>query len=85
MTVSISGSWTVTVKAKMAAWPQRFRVQGSTNGKDGVYNVVVGTSVFVAGATWGLTVEHNPGGATWKRSRHRLGAFMTAGGSSALT
>ncbi len=77
----MNGSWTVTVKAKNAAWPQRFRIKGSTNGKDGYYNVVVGTSVFVTGATWGLTVEHNPpGGATWKPSRHRLGSFTTSGG-----
>jgi len=81
MTISMNGSWTINVKAKNAAWPQRFRIQGSTNGKDGYYNVTVSTSVFVTGTQWGLTVEHNPpGSAPWKRSRHRLADFKTAGG-----
>ncbi len=82
MTVGMQGSWTVSVLSKEAGWAQRFRIEGSTNGVDGTYTGDVATpSVFVTGAQWGITVEHNPTGpVSWTQSRHRLANFRVVGG-----
>ena len=82
MTISMQGSWFVSVKSKNAAWAQRFRVAGSSNGVDGVYTGDVTTApVFVTGSQWGITVEHNPTGpVSWTTSRNRLANFHVAGG-----
>ncbi len=80
MTISMQGSWTVSVAGKDAAWPQRYRIAGSTNGADGTYGSTSGP-VFVTGAQWGITVEHNPTGPiSWRQSRHRLANFRISGG-----
>ncbi len=80
MTIAMQGPWTVTVKSKEAAWPQRFRITGSTNGVDGVYPET-SAPVFVNGSQWGLTVEHNPTGpVSWRQSRHRMKNFRVSGG-----
>ncbi len=72
MTIGMQGLWTVSVKSKNAAWPQRFKIAGSSNGVDGIYNET-SDPVLVTGSQWGLTIEHNPPGpATWRQSRHRL-------------
>ena len=82
MTIGMQGSWTVSVKSKSATWAQRFRIEGSTNGVDGVYTGATTTPpVFVTGDQWGVTVEHNPTGpVSWTPSRHRLADFNVAGG-----
>ncbi len=82
MPIGLQGSWTVSVKAKSAAWSQRFRIAGSTNGVDGTYTGSTSTSpVFVTGDQWGITVEHNPTGpAGWAQSRYKLGNFGASGG-----
>ena len=82
MTQGMQGSWTVSVKKKSAAWEQRFSIQGSTNGVDGVYPGNTTTpSVFATGTQWGITIEHNPPGEPgWTRSRFRLANFMVSGG-----
>jgi hypothetical protein len=82
MTISMQGSWTVSVKSKAAAWAQRFRIAGSTNGADGVYVGSTSTApVFVTGDQWGVTVEHNPSGpVSWTISRNRLANFHVSGG-----
>jgi hypothetical protein len=82
MTIGMQGSWTVSVKSKSAAWAQRFRIEGSTNGADGVYTGDVSTPpVFVSGSQWGVTVEHNPSGpVSWTPSRHKLGNYAISGG-----
>jgi hypothetical protein len=74
MTLGMQGSWTVSVKSKSAAWAQRFRIQGSTNGVDGVYTGAASTpAVFVTGSQWGITIEHNPTGpVSWIPSRMRF-------------
>ena len=74
MTLGMQGSWTVSVKSKSAAFAQRFRIQGSTNGVDGVYTGEVSTpAVFVTGSQWGITIEHNPAGpVSWTASRMRF-------------
>ena len=82
MTISMQGSWTVSVKSKSASWAQRFRIAGSSNGVDDTYNGDSSTPpVFVTGDQWGVTVEHNPTGpASWSPSRHRLDNFRISGG-----
>lgn len=82
MTIGMQGSWTISVKSKSAAWAQRFRIQGSSNGVDGVYAGETSTSaVFVTGDQWGVTIEHNPAGpVSWTPSRHKLANFNVSGG-----
>lgn len=80
MTIAMQGLWTVSVKSKSAAWPQRFRIQGATNGVDGVYDDT-SPSILVTGSQWGLTIEHDPpGDDTWRQSRHRLAQMRVSGG-----
>lgn len=80
MTIAMQGLWTVSVKSKSAAWPQRFRIDGSTNGADGVYDET-SPSMLVNGPQWGITVEHDPPGAeTWRQSRYRMANFRVSGG-----
>lgn len=80
MTISMRGSWTVSVAGINAAWPQRFRIAGSTNGADNTYSSSSGP-VFVTGEQWGITVEHNPTGPiSWRQSRYRLANFRVSGG-----
>lgn len=80
MTIGMQGSWTVSVKSKSAAWPQRFRIVGSTNGVDGTYDETSGP-ITVVGPQWGITVEHNPPGpVSWRQSRYRLANSRTSGG-----
>lgn len=72
MTIGMQGLWTVSVKSKSAAWPQRFRIEGSTNGVDGLYDET-SDPILVNGPQWGITVEHNPPGPEdWRQSRYRL-------------
>lgn len=60
MAINMQGSWTVTVTAKNAAYPQRFIVSGAGSG-NGTYNGAVGTSVYVSGVHWSIQVQNNPG------------------------
>lgn len=82
MAIGLQGIWNVSVKAKHAAWPQRFIIEGSENGRDGTY---VGdtstTDVLVDGAQWGVTLQNNPTGPiTWRDSRARLANFRVESG-----
>ncbi|RZM05170.1 MAG: hypothetical protein EOO88_55270, partial [Pedobacter sp.] len=61
MIVSMQGNWTVTVKSKSAAYPQRFIITGSTNGKDGSYAGTVGTNVSVMGTQWSIAIQNDDG------------------------
>lgn len=61
MAINMQGPWTVSVKAKNAAFPQRFIVSGAASG-NGTYNGAPGTSVFVTGTAWSIQVQNNPGG-----------------------
>lgn len=78
----MQGSWTISVKQKSASWAQRFKIDGSTNGADDVYDGDTTTPpIFVTGDQWGLTIEHNPAGPiSWTRSRFRLKNFHVSGG-----
>jgi hypothetical protein len=79
MTIGMQGFWTVSVKSKRASWDQRFRIEGSTNGVDGIYDET-SAPILVTGSQWGITVEHNPSGpVSWLQSRHRLANWQTSG------
>lgn len=73
MAVTMQGTWTISVKQKSAAWPQRFVVQG-TDSSDGVYDGIVGSApVVVTGDQWSIMIEHNPvGPASWTPSTERV-------------
>lgn len=87
MAITMQGNWTVQVKSKNAAFQQRFIIQGSSNGKDGVYDGVVSTTpVQVDGAQWTVLIQHKPSGkgATWQPSAMRLGTPVRSGGQILL-
>jgi len=78
MTVGMQGAWTVSFKSKEAAWPQRFRIKGSSNGADGTYDEN-SPPIFVAGSQWCITVEYNsPGPSGRMASRHKIANFRTS-------
>ena len=61
MFISMQGDWTIHVKAKEAAFPQRFVVSGATTG-NGTHNATVGMSpVSVTGNLWTIAIQNNPG------------------------
>ena len=60
MIISMQGNWTVTVKSKSAAFPQRFVIQGAFI-NNGPHPGTPGTSVFVAGNQWSIAIQNNPG------------------------
>jgi hypothetical protein len=61
MFISMQGNWTINVKSKDAAFPQRFIVIGAATG-NGTYNGVVGApAVTVTGNQWLLAIQNNPG------------------------
>lgn len=61
MAIRMQGAWTVTVKAKNAAFQQRFLVEGADSG-NGTYAGDISTpAVFVTGADWNIRIEHNAG------------------------
>ena len=61
MAIPMQGSWTVSVKSKNAAFPQRFIVAGAASG-NGTYVGDVSTApVLVTGANWRIQIQNNPG------------------------
>ncbi|MFZ1395250.1 MAG: hypothetical protein WAS33_00030 [Candidatus Promineifilaceae bacterium] len=87
MAMTMQGNWTVQVKSKTAAFAQRFIIQGSSNGKDGVYDGVTSTApVQVDGAQWTIQIQHKPSGkgASWQPSAMRLGTPARSGGQIVL-
>jgi len=57
----MQGNWTVGVKAKNAAYSQRFIISGALSG-NGTHTGTVGTSVNVTGNQWTIAIQNNPGG-----------------------
>ena len=61
MFISMQGNWTIHVKAKQAAFAQRFVVSGATSG-NGTHNATVGMApVPVTGNLWTIAIQNNPG------------------------
>src|SRR5262245_12068605 len=62
MAIPMQGSWTVSVKAKNADFPQRFIIAGADSG-NGTYNGALATPpVLVTGANWRIQIQNDPGG-----------------------
>ncbi|HEU4389501.1 MAG TPA: hypothetical protein VFV34_16980, partial [Blastocatellia bacterium] len=67
MTIKMQGSWTVQVKSKNAAFPQRFLIDGadSINGASISHQTFPGTPttppVEVDGNNWTITIQNDPG------------------------
>jgi len=62
MAIPMQGNWTVSVKSKSAAFPQRFIIAGADSG-NGTYVGAVGTNpVPVTGAHWRIQIQNDPGG-----------------------
>jgi hypothetical protein len=82
MTISMQGTWTVSVSSKSAAWGQRFEITGSSNGADNTYAGATSTApVSVEGDQWGITVENDPAGpVSWRPSRMRFAQFRVESG-----
>src|SRR5215203_2641879 len=61
MIITMQGNWTVRVKSRSAAFPQRFIISGAISG-NGTYNGVTTTpAVSVIGTQWTIAIQHNPG------------------------
>jgi hypothetical protein len=82
MAIGLQGTWSVSVQSKNAAWPQRFIIDGSSNGADGTYSGVTTTpAVLATGDQWGVTIQNNPTGPIpWRDSRAKLANFRVDGG-----
>ncbi|MGD9101130.1 MAG: hypothetical protein PVF45_11675, partial [Anaerolineae bacterium] len=59
MSITMQGAWTVSVKSKSAAYPQRFIVSGATSG-NGTY-ASNNPPVSVTGDSWSITIQADPG------------------------
>ncbi|KPJ96201.1 MAG: hypothetical protein AMJ53_01265, partial [Gammaproteobacteria bacterium SG8_11] len=60
MIITMQGNWNVRVKAKNAAYDQRFVIAGAATG-NGTYEGVVGTEVDVTGEQWSIAIQNDPG------------------------
>jgi len=71
MSLAMQGSWTVSVKSKSAAAPQRFTIAGATTGNG--THVVSGATppVPVTGPHWTITIQAQDG-SVWKPSVMRF-------------
>jgi hypothetical protein len=71
MFISMQGNWTINVKSKSAAYPQRFMVIGAASG-NGTYNGVVGApAVNVSGSHWLIAIQ-NDSGSGFRQSDTRI-------------
>ncbi len=78
MSLVMQGSWTVSVKSKNAAFPQRFTISGASSGNGA--HVVSGSTapVLVTGPSWMLTIEAQDG-TVWKPSVTRFKTPVLSG------
>jgi hypothetical protein len=60
MIISMQGNWTVTVKQKNAAFPQRFVINGAVFGS-GAHAGTVGTTANIVGSQWTIAIQNDPG------------------------
>lgn len=77
--VHMQGSWTVELKSRSAAWPQRVVVLGASGGD--YTHVLSGApwSHTFTGASWSVHIEHDPG-TGWQASHQRLKFPSASGG-----
>ena len=62
MAISMQGSWTVSVRSKSAAFPQRFIIEGATSGNGAYAGETTTAPVHVTGPYWSIRIQNNPGG-----------------------
>jgi hypothetical protein len=81
MTLAMQGTWTVTVKGKNAAFPQRFTIAGAAtgNGSHVITTPTSSVSVLVTGANWTIAIDAQAG-AVWKPSVMRFKTPVQSGG-----
>lgn len=72
MAITMQGAWTLRVKARNAAYAQRFVVSGADTG-NGIHDGLEGLRVHVSGPHWTLQVQHRPTRQGWCDSLQRLG------------
>lgn len=77
MSLAMQGTWTVSVKSKSAAAPQRFTIAGAATG-NGTHVVGTPAPVIVTGPHWTITIEAQDG-SVWKPSVMRFKNPVHAG------
>lgn len=78
MPLIMHGNWTVAIKEKHAAFPQRFIISGATNG-NGTYEAPH-APVYVTGNTWSIRIQSKPGASAWADSEYQITFPTTASG-----
>src|SRR5215471_9422841 len=79
MAITMQGSWTISVKGKEAAFPQRFVISDAASG-NGEYEGQTSTApVAVTGAHWSITIQNNPGSG-FVDSEDRITSPSVSGG-----
>lgn len=61
MSITMQGPWTVSVKSKNAAFPQRFIISGADTGNGTYAGETTTPPVSVTGDSWAITIQNNPG------------------------
>src|SRR6185295_11060057 len=61
MSITMQGPWTVSVKSKNAAFPQRFIISGAATGNGTYVGDPTTPAVPVTGDSWAITIQNNPG------------------------
>jgi len=80
MSITMQGSWTVSVKSKSASFDQRFIISGATTGNGTYAGEAATTPVFVTGSQWNVKVQHRPTSSSgWLPSAERI-TFPTSSG-----
>ena len=80
MTIHMQGSWTVSVKAKNAAYAQRFIITGADVGNGTYAGEIATPSVFVSGDNWSIRIQNKPPKKVWLNSDDQITFPARAGG-----
>lgn len=70
MPLIMHGNWTVSIKAKNAAFPQRFIISGASHG-NGSYEAPH-APVSVTGDVWSVRIQSKPGASAWADSEYQI-------------
>ena len=80
MIISMHGNWTISVKSKEAAFPQRFVVAGAISG-NGSHDITGTTPpIAVTGNQWSIAILNNPGNG-FRLSDTRIKFPVLSGGN----
>jgi hypothetical protein len=78
MPLIMHGNWTVSIKEKNAAFPQRFIVSGASSG-NGTY-VAPHSPVNVNGTIWSVRIQSDPGSSSWADSEYQITSPVVSAG-----